>query len=93
MRYHASASTSLAFYAVLCHHVALTAPSMTSLPTAHLPDLVPSVWKASLTAVQSMKWLYLPQLVISPDPNNIDLVICSITAFSKKYRSGSTRVT
>ena len=36
---------------------------------------------------------YLPQLVISPDSHNIDLVICLITAFSEKYRSGSTRVT
>jgi hypothetical protein len=92
MRYHASASTPLAFYAVLCHHVALLTPFMTSLPTAHLPGARASAWERFAHGCSVNEMAYCIELIISPDPHNKSPVICSLSAFSRKHRSCSARV-
>jgi hypothetical protein len=65
---------------------------MTSLPTAPLPGARASAWESFAHGCSVNEMAYLPKLVISPDLNNIDLVICLVTAFSRKHRSCSARV-
>ena len=79
MRYHASASTPLAFLrrALPPCRTNSAIHDFTADRSASKTSCLRS-WKASLTAVQSMKWLYLPQLVISPDSHNIDLLITQL---------------